>query len=212
MNLPARLRGLYVVTCDNPAKGRTHLDVARAAVETGAAAVQLRDKAASSRQLFHLAQEIRRITLGTATLFFVNDRVDIALAAGADGVHVGEEDLPVAKVRDLVGEELLIGASVNSVATAKAAAGAGADYLGAGSIFPTPSKADAGAPIGLEILRQIKAEVPLPLVAIGGITLENAPEVLAAGADGLAVISAISAAEDMVAAAVNLIRLFQSQV
>jgi thiamine-phosphate pyrophosphorylase len=209
MERPARLRGLYVVTCDYPAKGRTHLDVARAAVEAGAAALQLRDKEASSRQLFHLAQEMRRITLGTPTLFFVNDRVDIALAAGADGVHVGEEDLPVAKVREMVGEELLIGASVNRVATAKAAAAAGADYLGVGAIFPTPSKADAGAPIGLEVLRQIKQEVSLPLVAIGGITLENAPEVIAAGADGLAVISAIAAAEDMVAAAKNLIRLFK---
>jgi thiamine-phosphate pyrophosphorylase len=207
--MKARLRGLYVVTCDYPAKGRTHLDVARAAVEAGAAALQLRDKEASSHLLFQLAREMRRITLGTPTLFFVNDRVDIALATGADGVHVGEEDLPVAIVRELAGERLLIGASVNSVETASAAAEAGADYLGAGSIFPTSSKADAGAPIGLEGLRQIRQEVSLPLVAIGGITRENAPEVIAAGADGLAVISALAAAEDMVGAAANLIRLFK---
>ena len=202
-----KFHGLYVITSAVPDRGRTHLDVARAAVAGGARIIQLRDKTASSRQLLNDAQAIREITRAAGALFIVNDRLDIALAAEADGVHLGEEDLPIGLARKVAGEKLIIGASAGSVAEAQAAAAAGTDYLGVGCIFPTPSKPDTGPPLGCAIIREIKAAVNLPLIAIGGINATNAKEALQAGADGLAVISAVSNADDMVAATRNLLKL-----
>lgn len=169
--------------------------------------MQLRDKAATTQQLLETARQIRRLTAETGVLFFVNDRLEVALAAEADGVHLGEDDLPVGIARELAGKKLLIGASVNTVEGALEAAGAGADYLGVGSIFSTPSKADAGPPLGVGIIRRIKSAVNLPVIAVGGINAGNAAEVLEAGADGIAVISAIANAADMVAAVKNLVAL-----
>ena len=204
-----KIHGLYVITSAVPDRGRPHLDVARAAVAGGARVIQLRDKQASSRQLLELALAIRGITKPAGLLFIVNDRLDIALAAGADGVHLGDEDLPIGLARKIVGEKLIIGASAGSVAEAQAAAAAGADYLGVGCIFPTPSKPDAGPPLGCQIIREIRAAVNLPLIAIGGINATNAKAALQAGADGLAVISAVSSADDMVAATRNLVELVE---
>jgi thiamine-phosphate diphosphorylase len=142
-------------------------------------------------------------------LFIVNDRLDVALAAEADGVHVGQDDLPVEIARKIAGGNFIIGASSATLDEARRAAAAGADYLGIGTIFPTDSKADTGPALGLEILGQIKQATNLPVIAIGGITGDNAPSVLEAGADGLAVISAITGAPDMVAATRNLVTLIE---
>lgn len=201
------LYGLHVITCESPASGRTHADVARAALAGGATIIQLRDKTASTRRLLEIAQIIRLLTRQAKALFIVNDRLDVALAAEADGVHVGQDDLPVEIARKIAGGNFIIGASATSLEEARRAAAAGADYLGIGTIFPTGSKSDAGTALGLEILGQIKQATNLPVIAIGGITADNAPSVLKAGADGLAVISAITGAPDMIAATRNLIEL-----
>ncbi len=125
------------------------------------------------------------------TLFLVNDRVDLALEVGADGVHLGQEDLPCHEARKLLGPDKIIGVTVHTVAEALAAQAGGADYLGVSPIFSTATKADAGAPTGVALLSEIRRRVTLPLVAIGGITLANAPGVIAAGADAVCAISAV---------------------
>jgi thiamine-phosphate diphosphorylase len=205
-----RIHGLYVITRENPAKGRTHLDVARAALEAGASVIQLRDKTASSRRLLETAEAIRLLARQAGALFIINDRLDIALTSQADGVHLGDEDLPIEKARRLAGKKLIIGASAGTPQEAIQAEQAGADYLGVGCIFPTSSKEDAGPPVGVERIRQIKSVTTLPIIAIGGINAENARFAIEAGADGVAVISYISEAEDMAKAARNLIRLIKS--
>ncbi len=201
--------GLYVVTIRDEAAGRGHLDVAEAALAGGAHVLQLRDKELPARDLLALALRIREMITARAprTLFIVNDRVDVAAAAGADGVHLGQEDLPCRAARAILGPEALIGVSATCLEEAVAAEAEGADYLGVGPVFPTPSKDDAAPAMGLADLARIRAATSLPIVAIGGIGEANAEAVLAHGADGIAVISAVTAAEDMAAAAGRLARL-----
>mgnify|MGYP003860481941 CR=1 FL=1 len=204
--------GLYVITGVDPERERGHLDVARAALEGGADALQLRDKGLGGRGMLRLAQELRGMIgrSGRPCLFTVNDRVDVALAAEADGVHLGQEDLPAAAARRLIGEEMILGVSASTVEEAMRAQEEGADYLGVGPVFATPSKADAGAPIGIGGLRAIVDTVDLPVVAIGGIDEEKAIRVLEAGASGIAVISAVTAAPDMLEAVRRLRRAVDS--
>jgi len=191
---------LYVITARVPRLGRDHLDVARAAIEGGASILQLRDKDLSTRELIATVEELLQLTRPADIPLLINDRVDVALAAGAQGVHLGEDDMPIETARRLLGDQAIIGASAASVAEARAAQAAGADYLGVGAMFSSPSKADAGEPIGPEAIREINAAVGLPIVGIGGISLENAAQVIAAGAAGIAVISAVAEAENMVIA------------
>jgi thiamine-phosphate pyrophosphorylase len=134
----------------------------------------------------------------------VNDRVDVALAAGADGIHLGQDDLPAVAVSPMVGREMIMGISASTIVEAERAQAERADYLGVGPVFATPTKRDAGNPIGLDALRAIVEAVDVPVVAIGGINEENVIQVLEAGADGIAVISAIAAAEDMLGAVQQL--------
>jgi len=194
--------GLYVITGAYPELGRGHLDVARAALEGGADALQLRDKDLGGRDMYRLALRIRDLVdrSGSGCLLFINDRVDVALAAGADGVHLGQDDLPATDARSLVGGDMIMGISASTVAEAEEARADGADYLGVGPVFTTPSKADAGIPIGIEGLRRIVEAVDVPVVAIGGINEDNVRQVFEAGADGIAVISAVTVAEDMLEA------------
>lgn len=213
MRMAGRLRlGVYVITLADAGRGRGHVDVARAALAGGADALQLRDKALDGGALYRLALEVRGAVeeSGADCLFLVNDRVDVAVAAGADGVHLGQEDLPAPAARALLGEGLILGISAGTVAEAVRAEREGADYLGVGPVFPTPSKADAGEPIGLEGLRRIRDAVALPLVAIGGIDEGKVEAVFAAGADGVAVISAVASAADMEAAVRRLRRAVDS--
>ncbi|MDR7600306.1 MAG: thiamine phosphate synthase [Armatimonadota bacterium] len=190
---------VYVIT-DRTFRGRSHEDVARAALVGGATVVQLRDKQASGRELVQWARQLRALTRRARATFVVNDRVDVALAAEADGAHVGEDDLPVADARRLLGPDRVVGASAGTVEEALRAEADGADYLGVGPVFPTATKPDAGGAIGPEGLRRIVEAVRIPVVGIGGITLDNAAEVIRAGAAGVAVISAVAAADDMVEA------------
>lgn len=191
---------LYLVTDRRLAGGRAVADVAVAAVAGGVTVVQYREKAGDSRTLLWEVRALRD-RLPAHVPLIVNDRLDIALAAGADGVHIGQGDLPCAAVRRIAGPDLIVGVSVSSPDEAVQAERDGADYLGISPVFDTPTKTDTPLATGLDGLRRIRLAVRLPLVAIGGIHAGNAEAVMRAGADGVAVVSAIMAAPDPQAAA-----------
>lgn len=195
---------LYIVTDEAVGLGRSHIDLARMALQGGADVIQLRDKKMPSRQLYQVASGIRALTLDAGALFIVNDRVDIALASMADGVHLGQQDLAVAEARRIAPPGFIIGCSVGTPQEAVLAETAGADYIALSPIFPTTSKDDAGNGHGLATLRSIRSVSSLPLVAIGGINKGNVAPVIAAGADGVAVISAVLGTEDVASAAADL--------
>jgi thiamine-phosphate pyrophosphorylase len=200
--------GLYIITGSYPELGRSHLDIARAALEGGADAIQLRAKDLGGRDMLELSLRIREMVdkSGRDCLFMVNDRVDVALAAGADGVHLGQDDLPAVEARTLIGEDIILGISAMTPEMAEKAQAEGADYLGVGPAFPTPTKPDAGIVIGVEGIQNTKQAVDVPVVAIGGINQDNAGQVLEAGVDAIAVISAVATAEDMLDAVLRLRR------
>ena len=197
---------LYLVTDRRLAKGRTTLDIIRAAVQGGVTCVQLREKTCPTREFITTALTIREFLQVRGIPLIINDRVDVAQAVGADGVHLGQSDMPLGLARALVNDSMLIGISVESLEEAVQAEAGGADYLGVGPIYPTPTKADAATPLGLQGLRAIRQAVSLPLVSIGGLNLQNAAPVIHHGADGIAVVSAIVAAADPEQAAQELRR------
>jgi thiamine-phosphate pyrophosphorylase len=189
---------VYVILDPGASGGRDLVVLADAVLRAGARWIQLRDKAAPTRALLGLARRLGEAVRRAGGVFVVNDRLDVALAAGADGVHLGQDDLPVSAARRL-GPDLVVGASTHSVEQAEQAQAEGADYVALGSIYPTASKPGFEL-VGLEALRRARPRLARPLVAIGGITPERVPAVLAAGADGVAVISAIGLAPDPEAA------------
>lgn len=173
------------------------MDVVAAAVAAGAPSVQLRDKEATARELAELGSRLLPIVRSAGALLFVNDRVDVALAIGADGVHVGPDDIPVSAVRRAVPDGFLVGASTDDPGEAKRLRVDGADYLGCGTVYPTASKADAGATIGLDGLQRVVEAVDAPVVGIGGLTPSRAEAVSRTGAAGAAAIGAIMGADDI---------------
>ena len=185
---------LYLVTDRRLSLGRSTVEVVAAAVSGGVTCVQLREKHCSTREFLEEARRVRELLVGTGVPLIINDRLDVALAVAADGVHLGQNDTHISDARRLVGERLVIGISAESVADAIRAEAEGADYIGVSPVFTTPTKMDTAPPLGLEGLREIRRAVSLPLVAIGSIRHDNAAEVLRAGADGLAVVSAIVSA------------------
>ena len=188
------LRGLYVIIDPAVAKGRDEVEIARAALAGGASILQLRDKTRDKGLLLPIALALGRLCRERGTLFIVNDHVDLALAVEADGVHVGQKDLPLSVVRRLA-PEMIVGCSTNDPEEARRAEADGADYVSVGRLFPTGSKDDT-RPATTETLRAVKAAVSVPVCAIGGITEANIDEVLAAGAEMAAVIAAVIAAPD----------------
>jgi thiamine-phosphate pyrophosphorylase len=197
----ARVTGLHVLADDDP---RWRLDPpaqAAAACAGGASVVQLRAKRAGDREVLRWAREIRAATRAAGVLFFVNDRFDLALLCEADGVHLGQDDLPPARLPAAARARLLVGRSTHTLEQARAARDEAVDYAAFGPVFGTGSKASEFAPRGLRLVAEAaRAVAPLPLVAIGGIDLARAAEVRAAGAAGVAVISAVAGADDPVAA------------
>ncbi len=204
MTLAERLR-LIVVT-DADCGGRDLVDVVRAALRGGAPAIQLRMKDGAARDMVEMAQALLAETRPAGALLFVNDRVDVAVIAGADGAHVGQDDLPVAAARRVSPPGFLLGVSAESVELALQAEAEGADYVGVGPVYATGSKADAGEPIGLERIAEVAAAVKIPVVGIGGIAVGNARAVVESGAAGVAVISAVMRADDPESAARELLR------
>ena len=188
---------LYVVTDGKLREGLTHKQIAKEAVSGGADVIQLRDKEMTGRELFIAACEIRDITRIAGTLFIVNDRIDIALASGADGVHLGQNDLPLYEARQLAPEDFILGISVGSVVEAIHAEAGGADYVALSPVFGTGTKPDAGPGHGTPLITAIKQNISIPVIGIGGIRKENVREVLASGADGIAVVSAVISSDDI---------------
>jgi thiamine-phosphate pyrophosphorylase len=191
---------LCVIT-DPGLAGRDHAAIAAAAVAGGADMIQLRDKSGDLRALLPQARAIQALCRAHGAIFIVNDRLDLALAAGADGVHVGQDDLPAEAARQLLGPGKILGVSAHTRGQAEAAQAGGADYIGFGPIFPTGTKETGYTPRGLGGLQEVRAAVRLPILAIGGISLERTADVIAAGATAPAVISAVVAAPDIAAAA-----------
>ena len=187
---------LYLVADPEHCGDRPFLQVVAAALSGGVSAVQLRDKRASARELLLVGQEVQRMAHSHSALFLINDRPDLALALEADGVHVGPEDLPPGEARRLLAKPRLLGVSAGNLQEALSAQEFGADYLGVGPVFRTLTKQDAGEPLGLEALSRITASVRIPVVGIGGITVENAASAIRAGCAGVAVVSALMGAPD----------------
>lgn len=203
---------LYVITDEIIGRGRTHAEIARLAIAGGADAIQFRDKSCTGSELVRIGRILREITRHSPALFIVNDRLDVALACEADGVHLGQGDLRTDVARQLAPPNFIIGVSVSSVEEACRAVEEGADYVALSPTFSTGSKPDAGPGHGLAMLRKIRQNVAVPVIAIGGIHRENIPAVIAAGADGVAVISAVAGAPDITAAAQDLkILILQSK-
>lgn len=195
--MKAPLGRLHVITDTVLQARRSHVDLARLAAAGGADAVQFREKRAwTTRALVEVAVAIRRALEGTGTALIVDDRVDVAAAAGARGVHLGRDDLDVRTARRLLGPDALIGGTANSLEEALRVAATDVDYLGAGPVFGTRSKAAAAPPLGLDGLRAIVAAAGKPVLAIGSVTADRVAEVLEAGAHGIAVISAVVCAPD----------------
>lgn len=200
-----RIGRLHVLTVESGSgragPGCDPVELVRLALRGGADTIQYREKRLSTREQIATARALVRLCREAGVRLIVNDRVDVALAADAGGVHLGEEDFPIALARDLLGPDRVIGASAATAARAVEAMWAGADYIGAGPVFATDRKGDAGAPVGLEGLEAIVRAVEIPVVAIGGITRARVPEILATGARGIAVIQAVALDPDPEAAA-----------
>jgi thiamine-phosphate pyrophosphorylase len=201
---------VYVIADRRAAGERSLLEVVQAAIKGGATVIQLREKETGTREMLSLGRALQDLTRAAGLPLIVNDRLDVALALDAEGVHVGQDDMPAEVARRLIGPDKILGVSAETVAQAKEAEAAGANYLGVGDIFGTPSKPDAGAPIGLAHFAEIVRSVSLPVVGIGGITLANAAAVIEAGAVGVAVISAVVGAPDPEAAAWRLRQIVET--
>lgn len=184
-----RSNPIYLIT-DSAISRLSHVEVVRQAIKAGVGTMQLREKNLSKKDLFKTALSIRQMTQKYNVLFIVNDYIDIALAVNADGVHLGQEDMPIDEARKIIGSSKLIGISTHSVRQAVEAQDSGADYIGFGPIFHTATK-DAGQPKGIDAIKKMKKHIKIPVVAIGGITWENVKQVLHAGADAVAVSSGI---------------------
>ncbi|MBI5141618.1 MAG: thiamine phosphate synthase [Nitrospirae bacterium] len=194
-----RFPGLYALT-DTRISCLPHYETAAALLDGGARIIQLRDKVMTPLELYETACRIADLCRRFDALFIVNDRVDIAIASGADGVHLGQDDLPLALARKVCGARFIIGISTHTIDQALEAERGGADYIGFGPIFGTSTKDTGYAPRGLGMLAEVRAAVKIPVAAIGGITTNNAGDVLRAGADMLAVASAVQAGGDVAGA------------
>jgi thiamine-phosphate pyrophosphorylase len=195
---------VYVITENVPSLHRTHLDVAAAALAGGADIIQFRDKTMRDEEFRSTAQKLLRLCRVQRVPLILNDRVQIAIEIGADGIHVGHKDMSITDLRHRVPPGMIVGVSARNFDEALALANCDVDYLGVGPIFSTPSKSDASEPIGLDELRRICTTVKLPVVAIGGITASNLPGIIDSGASGAAVISAVSHQPDMTVATSQL--------
>lgn len=200
---------VYLVTDREILGGRNLFTAVEQAIKGGVTLVQLREKDIPAKKFYEIAVLLKKLVGSYNVPLIINDRLDIALAADADGLHIGQDDLPLSQVRRLLGNNKILGYSVKNGEQAVFGEKNGADYLGAGAVFATGSKSDAGVPIGLAALGEIKRAVSIPVVGIGGIGSENAAAVRETGADGISVISAILGREDITAAAGELASIWR---
>jgi thiamine-phosphate pyrophosphorylase len=198
--VPIQLHGLYLILDPRFVQRLTLVDALKEAAAGGATLFQYRDKTASARDFYHHAERLRQAASEVGATFIVNDRCDVALAVEADGVHVGQGDLPLPLARTIMRPGRLIGVSTHTAAQVREATAGGADYVGFGPIFPTASKADHEPIVGLEGLREARRLTRLPMFAIGGMTIASAEGVMHTGADGIAVMSSIWTAADIAVA------------
>ncbi|MBU4278158.1 MAG: thiamine phosphate synthase [Proteobacteria bacterium] len=197
---------LHVLTDTELQQRYSHEELARLAIAGGAGVIQFRQKQGSTRQMIETARHMLAICRRHKAKLIINDRLDVALAAEADGVHLGQDDFPLAQAREILGPDKIIGGSASSVEEAALCRAGGVDYIGLGPVYPTTSKADAGPAGGLDLLRRVSREFGLPVIAIGGINAARAAEVMEAGAHGMAVISAVCCQADPQEAAAELLR------
>jgi thiamine-phosphate pyrophosphorylase len=182
---------LHVLT-DTVLQSRySHVELTRLAIAGGADTIQFRQKGGSTREMIEVAGQMRELCRDKGVPFIVNDRIDVAIASRADGVHLGQDDFPIPLARELLGMDAVIGGSAVTLEEAEKCLSEGADYVGFGPVYPTASKDDAGPVTGLDFLREVVEKIPVPVIAIGGVIAENTPEVMEAGARGIAVISAV---------------------
>ncbi len=174
----------------------SHMEITRLGIAGGADTIQYRQKSGSTREMIEIARNMKRLCSEAGVTFIVNDRLDVAIAAEADGVHLGQDDFPIPMARELLGEGRIIGGSAATLDEARKCLSEGADYVGFGPVYPTSSKDDAGPVSGIDILKQVVEIIPLPIIAIGGVGAENIPDVMRAGAHGIAVISAVCCQDD----------------
>ena len=188
--------GLYFIT-DSKLTKKTIIDDVKSAINGGVKVIQYREKYASTKQMMEEAKEIKKLCQKNKVIFLVNDRIDIALAVDADGVHIGQDDMPYETARRLLGKNKIIGLSAHDVEESVKAEKSGADYIGLGPIFSTNTKADAGRACGTEMISKVKEHVKIPIIAIGGINESTINEVLKAGAKNIAIISAVLSKDDV---------------
>jgi len=203
--------GRFHVLTDTCLQNRfSHAELAELAIAGGADTIQFRQKEGATRMMIRAAEQMQDLCKKAGVTFIVNDRVDVAVASHADGVHLGQDDFPIPLARRLLGEEAIIGGSAGSMEEARQCLLEGADYIGFGPVYPTTSKEDAGPAAGLSLLKQIVEAIPLPIIAIGGITADNTPPVIKTGVHGIAVISAVCCQKDPRDAAKCLRRLLEA--
>ncbi|WP_010278323.1 thiamine phosphate synthase [Paenibacillus senegalensis] len=201
---------LYAITGEQFHPGRDVIEVMEEAILGGVDIIQLRDKTGSKRDILHKARKLRELTRKHDVLFIVNDHIDIALASDADGIHLGQDDLPLAEARKIMGNKI-IGISTHAIEEARAAEREGADYIGVGPVFPTKSKLDVVDPVTTSYVREVAGEIRIPFVAIGGIKLHNVDQVLDAGATRICVISEIVGSDDVRGTAEKLLQKIRTR-
>ena len=208
MKLHEKIKGLHVLTDRDLARPKSLLKIMESVVSGGASVLQLRDKNASLEEIITLGRQLQNLTEGSIPLI-INDNIEAAMALNTTGIHIGQNDTPAKEARKIIGDKMILGISVSSVTQAIKAQEDGADYVGAGPLFPTLSKPDAGPILGLAGLKEIKMSIDIPVIAIGGITLENAFEA-AEIADGIAVISAVLKADNPEKAVMDFVRIIKT--
>lgn len=187
---------LHVITDTELQDRFSHVELAKMAIAGGADTIQFRQKSGSTRQMIDIARQMKQLCTNSGVVFIVNDRLDVALASESDGVHLGQDDFPLPLARKILGVNKIIGGSAATLGEAQKCLYEGADYVGFGPVYPTSSKADAGPVSGIDLMKNVIDKVSLPLIAIGGVNKDNAPEVKRAGAHGIAVISAVCCQTD----------------
>jgi thiamine-phosphate pyrophosphorylase len=201
-----RIGRLHVITDTELQDRFSHVELARMAIAGGANTIQFRQKSGTTREMVETAKQMKQLCKNHGVTFIVNDRLDVAIASDSDGVHLGQDDFPIPLARQILGMNKIYGGSAVTLDEGQKCLDEGADYVGFGPVYTTTSKADAGPVTGIEIMKEVIAKIPLPLIAIGGVNKDNAPELIQAGAYGIAVISAVCCQQDPEKATRELLR------